>query len=322
MKRPVIQFALNDYCSHRCWYCISAPTWEGSKTGYIDKIGLDKYFDFLMGFTQGHTCTFRFGGQEPTEHPLFYPLLLKLLATEHYIEVITNGLKLEDILTDEIIQYKNKIKWEMSYHLGMYIFDYSSSREDKWNGSFIKAVKCGSVQLVIPMTPGLLRDELNLDDLFNTLRDAGDVTFELIEFYYKDYPRAYTQEEKQRWFELRNEYQEPISMEEIESIININRVMYLKGMPCYYMNRIVNIMYDGSTRLCGAGFPPKIGAGFKIKNHASPCDYDSCNCISLGYENCLKPLGMNYTDYLLLNRPEIKKTFLKKAMVTIKKHGL
>jgi hypothetical protein len=284
-------------------------------------MGVDAYIAKVLALSGGKLCTYRISGGEPMEHPAFYQILLSILKAGHDVDIVSNLLYGEDVLQPELLQYRAQINFEISYHLGQYLLDADSEREAKWWSSYRLACKHGkSIRPITPMTAAVLASdcESRFDELYTCAKNAGcECEMNIMELYAftneGEYPKAYTKEQRDRLWQLRTKYyKEKPTRQSIDTITEINRALFLKGMPCFYMSRLMYVLADGRVIICGSGRPDieeqHITGAFnraKISDYPEPCAFETCNCVSKGELACLNPHGISYEKYLeYLNNEE------------------
>jgi organic radical activating enzyme len=321
--KPFVCVNITAKCTHRCWYCVSGAPVTAPLKSIVDEMGADKYIEKILILSGGKLCTYRISGGEPMEHPAFYQILIALLRAGHDVDIVSNLLYGEDVLKDELFQYRNQINFEISYHLGQYLLDKDGEREDKWWRSYTLACKYGhSIRPITPMTAAILSSdcEVKFDRIYKYAKSHDcKCEMNIMELYAStnegEYPKAYTKEQRDRLWQLRTRYYEDKpTRESIDTITEINRVLFLRGLKCFYMNRLIYVLADGRIIICGSGRPDiteqHITAPFsnaKISDYPEPCAFETCNCVSKGEIACLNPHGITYEKYLeYINKEEGK----------------
>jgi hypothetical protein len=325
-KIPMIGLSLTPFCSHKCWYCISGKPYKASYKSIIDKIGIKEYIKKILFLAGDSKVEYRLSGGEPTEHWAFGEVTSALLNSGHTVVIQTNGTNaqiIENTLSKYDKEIINMVSYEISFHLGSYLRDKNNINLNKYLNIYFEKIisRCGKFGVVVPLTPNILSC-INTEQYFDILKNIAfkynfinDPTipktiFSLTELYgkfnNKKYPKEYSQEEKEKIVYLKQKYQDiNFTINEINELGSIDRILKLKDMPCYYMNQFLRISYDGKINLCGSGHPrdknnykitDKILPKVEIK--ATPCCFDTCNCISMGTCACLNPNGISYKDYL------------------------
>jgi hypothetical protein len=311
--KPFVCLNITSRCTHNCWYCISGRPVTAPLKSVVDEIGPDMYVKRILDLAGGKVCTYRISGGEPMEHPAFYQILLGILSAGHDVDIVSNLLYFERIVTDKLKPYRKQINFEISYHLGEYMLDDSPDREKAWFRSYQLACQYGhSIRPITPMTPKLLESdcESKFDVLEEIAQESGcEYNPNIMELYAtvddKTYPRDYTTEQRDRLFELRCKYYKTKpTRESVDTISEVNRRLYLCGLTCFYMNRLVYVFADGHIEICGSGIPSQYVGDvkrdiiFKMSDTPEPCSFDACTCVSKGISACLEPHRITPEKYL------------------------
>jgi organic radical activating enzyme len=315
VKYPYIALFLHHFCTHQCWYCCSGPMYNNPRTAFIDEIGSDIYIKKVLGLADGKICEYRINGGEPFESPHCGNVSKAILEAGHYITYLSNLTHIDKVY-DICLPYKDKIRFEASFHLGAYIRQNSERKIQKYiNEYFVKACEMSyEIQVVIVLTPDVLADN-RLELYKETLLYLGSennckVTFCMQELYLtevvnaggvsitRDYPRAYNTAQKKRILELGGS--------DIDSLQKINKELILKGWDCFYMNRMIDVHANGEVSRCNSGVPYHrerlMDTSMRISDGYSPCSYDGCRCITRGEIACLLPNGVSLNEYCKIKK--------------------
>jgi organic radical activating enzyme len=323
-KYPYIALNLHRFCSHGCWYCSDGHNnpLMNDKSCIIDTMGVNNYIEKILELAKV-TTHFRINGGEPFEGKYIVEITKAILQKGHLISFLTN-LTHVDIVYDICLPYKNRVRMEASFHIGAYLKRQQPEVFiDKFlNDYFVKATQISyKTDIVIVLT----KDVLYYDKLYEALdkiKEIGksnDCNVKLVfqEMYGNDtingklesFPRAYTEEDRQKIVELNHHYDNPnYQLSDINTITKVNRELKLKGQDCFYMNRILDIHYNGRITRCNSGFPPQSEnletTQLTLSNDFSPCVYDVCSCIYRGIIACLTPNGITLDDYMKMTDEE------------------
>lgn len=311
-NKPYISLFLTAHCSHNCWFCLSGKPSNAELDSIIDNIGVDKYIEIVLHLAGSKKATYILTGGEPTEHRSFEQILKTLLLKGHDVLLQTNGSdvsKVKKVMEEIGSEYYEHLGWEMSFHLAQYMKEASpSKRMEKWMANFRDVVNNSrDVSVIVVATPDLLKsdDAESVLDALTATRGGGCVRIQELygNFEGLSYPTAYTLIERERLNFLADKYKH-LMKNKIDSLAQVNRVLYLKGMPCFYMTRLRAVSTRGKIVMCSSGLP---NCEYPITNYKAipaledsprPCIYDSCNCVSMGYLACLIPNNITLEEYL------------------------
>lgn len=288
----IISLALDNYCTHGCWYCCDNTTNKKHQDAYIDLVGVDKYLRMVLELANGNIVNYRINGGEPFENSYIKEVTTGILEKGHNITFLTNLTHIDNVV-DACI--KEQVQMEASFHLSR----YSESQINNYKKYFYVATTISNkISVVIVLTPEVINNE-KLNGYVNWFKQTGEnnnceVDFIYQELYNDKYPSAYTQDEKDKILEIGNT--------EIDNLIKINRVLYLKGMNCTYMVENIDVHRNGTISRCSAGFPGLrehlINSKLKVTKGYAPCSYEKCLCIPRGIKGCLDQNGISLTKYL------------------------
>lgn len=321
--KQMIGLALSDFCSHKCWYCCNGKPYNGKKTGIIDSLGVEKYSKCILKMSNENIVEYRIYGNEPTEHPNFKDLVKVILDNGHFLTILTNGTNsdvIESSFSGFSKEYISRVKMEMSFHLGVYAKDSSDIRLKKYfNVHFPKALLyCKSIVLIIPLSPNILVFDSFIKNvnILIEMANSANVDMQIIptefygSFFKKQYPKDYSDGEKKVIQNIMEKYNyekvfSKFDKNSVSDLCKMNKGLYLKGMPCYFVNNFLRISSSGDVSCCGSGIPNKIigeitdNILLPKKYEPFPCPYDVCVCPLHGTRGCLDPNEVSYSDYFL-----------------------
>jgi organic radical activating enzyme len=307
---PYITIYPTDHCSHHCWYCCSHEGNRNPVKSVIDEMGWHSFINRILKLSNGIPCEYRISGGEPLEHPATLLIIERLLENGHTVCLGTNGVHIEHLQ-----RLQGKIKFETSFHLGQYLKEPTRGRADDWIDVYLPQMlnHASGIGIVIPMTLDVLYHpdtESYLDRIEEKLKPYNfpSHAFSFTELYGnfngRTMPRDYTEADRNRIVELIHKYLDPEYKRTIDELSTINKSLKLKGVPCYYMSRMLQINSIGDVIVCGAGLPDKKMGNIKsdtlnvkITDEPQPCEFESCGCPPMAYSACLEPHGMTFEDY-------------------------
>ncbi len=330
---PAIDILLNPNCSHHCAYCCSQTHLREQRFNIVDQIGRETYLERLLRLANGQRVGYRFAGAGECAEQAEFPYLLQgVLRAGHAAVIQTHGFTSKRIAAALALlgppPYE-ALSLVVSFHYGAYIDQGQTNRIRLFlNDHFPRLLGLTSrISVVLPITPSIVSSaaamktyETCVEDLRAMAGQSGtELTFGALELHGpyqgRHYPESFTEAERRRLLDLLTRYgagEQRRAMasgdsEAADIMPSIGDFLHLKGMPCVAATRALKVGDDGVVLRCGAGSPalpemmglltedevPKIDG-----DHLKPCPFDRCNCLGMGLELCLDPLGLTPRDYL------------------------
>lgn len=283
-----ISLALDNYCTHGCWYCCDNTTHKRKDDSYIDCVGVEEYLRLILRLADC-TVNYRINGGEPFENPYIREITDGILKAGHNITFLTNLLHIDNVRD---VCVKEQVQMEASFHLSR----YSEAQIYQWSECFVRACKVShSMDIIIVLTPEVVSNK-KLPGHIEWIKKTGeynDCKINIIyqELYTKDYPAAYTEDEKniiRQWID-------------VDSFIKAARVLYLKGENCNYMTENLDVHRDGTISRCSSGYPGHretlLKTTMRVKEGFTPCVYDKCLCPIRGIRGSLDLNKISFSEY-------------------------
>lgn len=328
-----IDVLLNPNCSHRCAYCCAGTQSRDQRYNVIDDLGPERYLERLLWLADGARVVYRFAGAgECAEHPDFAFLLRSVLRAGHAAAIQTHGFTSKRIaaaMEPFGPPPHADLSLVVSFHYGAYLDQGRTNRIRHFlDDHFPRLLELTTEPtLVLPITPSIVADDAtkagyvaHLEELRDMAAARGArIRFAALElqgsYLGRPYPESFTAAERLRLADLLARFGCGESRREAagngedgaDVMPRIGHVMHLKGMPCFAAGKVLQVRDDGVVVRCGSGRPAGPEHMGRLTDDDAPriedgrvarCPFDTCNCVTMGLEHSLEPLGLTARDYL------------------------
>lgn len=291
-------------CNLGCSYCVShkSPCLQ-DKDSLIEEKGAEWYLtqvDNLLKGVDTSDLIIALRGEGDVLQSKAFPAVFQWALQFNGIEFQTNlhgWPTLRNCLVSVSQEKRASIIMNCSYHLGHYLDQNQSHMRALWFKYYTEVANLGITlgQVDIPLTPKCLYDPLFLIELNKIFQLGGHPNPAILVGVYeeKPYPERYTFEELKlvaKYLSLYSPY-----IWDASEIAHIEHYLHVKGLPCNFRMKRIDIMADGQIQYCPS--VPRWNATYKLGEEQDsiplfesapiPCPHETCGCKTIGQQFCL-----------------------------------